>query len=155
MAFVLVFSKLVPLLKWRLSRESTPPMLEVWLKKDNHLNIPYPANFSLLNMFSNSTLGTFSHSVSTCCTAQFLVVFFKGFIYLFERERERLRERVHTSWGEQQREREKQASCWAGSPVEGSIPGPWDHDPSRRQPLNQLKPPRCPPLFPVLFFLFK
>ncbi|XP_073744223.1 cotranscriptional regulator ARB2A isoform X5 [Callorhinus ursinus] len=35
-----------------------------------------------------------------------------------------------------QREREKQASRGAGSPTRGSIPGPRDHDPSRRQPLN-------------------
>jgi len=30
--------------------------------------------------------------------------------------------------GGKQRERERQAPRWAGSPTWGSIPGPWDHD---------------------------
>ena len=33
------------------------------------------------------------------------------------------------------RQREKQVSC-AGSLMQNSIPGPWDHDPSQRQMLN-------------------
>ena len=42
--------------------------------------------------------------------------FKKYFIYLFERER------VHKR--AQAVEKEKQAACWAGSPTQGSIPGP-------------------------------
>ena len=41
-------------------------------------------------------------------------------------------------------EREKQAVCWAGSLTQGSIPGPWDHDLSQRQMLNQLSHPGAP-----------
>ena len=54
-------------------------------------------------------------------------IFFKDFIYLFDKEGER---------DYKQAEREKQASHPAGSPMWGSIPGPWDHDLSRRQTLN-------------------
>ena len=43
--------------------------------------------------------------------------------------------------GEQQREREKQASHWARSPVWGLISGSWDHDLSQRQMLNRLSHP--------------
>jgi len=56
---------------------------------------------------------------------------FKDFTYLFDRELE------STSRGSgRQREREKQDLRRAGSPTWGSIPGPWDHDLSRRQTLN-------------------
>ena len=51
------------------------------------------------------------------------------FIYLTGRAREH-------KWGEQQREREKQAPHRAGSLTQGFIPGPWGHDPSQRQILN-------------------
>ena len=44
------------------------------------------------------------------------------------------------SSGEQQREKEKQTPHWAKS----LIPGPWDHDLSRRQLLNQLSHPGAP-----------
>ena len=44
----------------------------------------------------------------------------------------------------EQRE-EKQAPHWAGSRMWGSIPGPQDHDLSRRQMLNQLHHPGIPP----------
>ena len=53
-----------------------------------------------------------------------LFVFFKIlFIYL----------RASTSGGEGQKARENQTSCWAGSPMWGLIPGPQDHDLSRRR----------------------
>ena len=54
------------------------------------------------------------------------------FIYLKDRKNERL-----------QRKREKQTPLWAGSPMCGSIPGPWDHEPdlSQRQMLNRLNHP--------------
>ena len=63
----------------------------------------------------------------------FFFIFFKDFIYLFERER--MRERAHER-GEGQRE--EQTPCRAGSPMRDSIPGLQDHDLSRRQSLNQL-----------------
>lgn len=47
-----------------------------------------------------------------------------------------------------QRERGKQAPCWAESPMRDSIPGPRDHDLSRRQLSNQLSHPGVPP--PIL-----
>ena len=49
--------------------------------------------------------------------------------YLFKREHKQ---------GEQQREREKQATPLSGSPMWGSVPGPWDYDLSRGQMLNPL-----------------
>ncbi|XP_073733643.1 LYR motif-containing protein 4 isoform X1 [Callorhinus ursinus] len=52
---------------------------------------------------------------------------------IIRRQRETQREREHKQG---QWEREKQASRGAGSPVQGSNPGPWDHDLSRRQTLN-------------------
>ena len=39
---------------------------------------------------------------------------------------------------------EKQTPCWAESPTQGSIPGPWDHDLSWRQTLNGLSHPGTP-----------
>ena len=35
-------------------------------------------------------------------------------------------------------QREKQTPCWTGSPIQNSIPGPWDHNLSQRQMLNWL-----------------
>ncbi|XP_064428143.1 protein dpy-30 homolog isoform X1 [Mirounga angustirostris] len=64
---------------------------------------------------------------------QGLAVLAKERFYLFF-NRERDSEKGNTSGGE--REGEKQASRRAGSQMWGSIPGPWDHDPSRRQTLN-------------------
>ena len=63
-------------------------------------------------------------------------LFSQDFIYLFNRERAREHKQE-----EQQRERGKQASRWAGSPMKGSIPGPWNHDPSWRQTLSRLGAP--------------
>jgi len=39
--------------------------------------------------------------------------------------------RERESWSRREWEKEKQAPCWAGSPTWGSIPRPWDHDPSQ------------------------
>ena len=50
---------------------------------------------------------------------------------LFDRERE---PESRGSGG--QREREKQALHQAGRPMQGSFPGPWDHDLSQKQTLN-------------------
>ena len=66
-------------------------------------------------------------------------LFLRIFIYLFDRERQREREHKQEEW-----EREKQASRRARSPMWDLIPGLWDHDPSRRQPLNQLSHPGVP-----------
>ena len=49
----------------------------------------------------------------------FFVFCFKILFYLFERARENT---------EGDKELEKQTFCWAGSWMQGSIPGPWDHD---------------------------
>ena len=56
--------------------------------------------------------------------------------YLFERQRAREHE-----LGEGQMERERQTPRWAGSPMQGSIPGSWDHDLSWRQKFNRLSHP--------------
>ena len=48
------------------------------------------------------------------------------------------------SCGEKQRERKKQTALRAGSPMQGSVPGPWDHDLSQRQTHKQLSHPRTP-----------
>lgn len=45
--------------------------------------------------------------------------------------------------GRQERE-EEAGSCWADSFMQGSIPGVWDHDLSRRQRLNLLSHPGAP-----------
>ena len=50
------------------------------------------------------------------------------FIYLTERERAREHKLGLSGAEEQQRELEKRAPHRAGSPLQGSIPGPWDHD---------------------------
>ena len=65
---------------------------------------------------------------------RFVWVFFKKILYIS------LTERVSPSRGSgRQREREKQAPHGAGSPMMwDSIPGPWDHDLSQKQMLNQL-----------------
>ena len=62
------------------------------------------------------------------------------FIYLRERKRD-------SSSRKSSRQREKQAPHWAESPMRGSIPGPWDHDLSRRQMLNWQIPRRPWPYF--------
>ena len=64
--------------------------------------------------------------------------FFKKRFYLFTWE-------IEHKQGEW--EREEQAPRWAGSPMWGSIPGPGDHDLSRRQTLNRLSHPGALKLF--------
>ena len=57
-------------------------------------------------------------------------------------------EREYRWEGQAEREREnlKQSPCWAQSPMRGSIPWPWDHNPSRNQEsdMQLTVPPRCP-----------
>ncbi|XP_064436551.1 ADP-ribosylation factor-like protein 6 isoform X2 [Mirounga angustirostris] len=70
-----------------------------------------------------------------------------------EREKETSRE-------EEGRQRKKQASCSAWSPMWDSIPGPWDHDLSQRQTFNGLSHPGIPEdikhrRIPILFFANK
>jgi len=89
--------------------------------------------FSLLELrvfiFSVCVHSLTLRRINSCCLTFF---FFKDFIYLFDRERELARAGTQARvW-----EREKQASGRAGSLMRGSIPGPWDHDLSRRQTLN-------------------
>lgn len=55
---------------------------------------------------------------------QFIFVFR---FYLKERERAQVSRRGR-----------KQALCWARNPTRGSIPEPWDHEPSLRQTLNWI-----------------
>lgn len=57
------------------------------------------------------------------------------FIYLTQREK------AHRQG---KREKEKQAPHWARSLMQGSIPGPQDHDLSQRQMFNQLSHPGTP-----------
>ena len=91
----------------------------------------------------------FQSNCKSFTSIYFLIFFIKDFIYylfiylfvylfMWVREHEQ---------GEWQREREKQTPCWAGSPKWGSIPGPWDHDPSWRQTLNHLSHPGTPSEF--------
>ena len=61
-----------------------------------------------------------------------LFCFFKDFIHIFDKQRSQV---GREAGRERKRERRKQASRQAGSPIWGSIPGSWDHDPSRRQRL--------------------
>ena len=73
-----------------------------------------------------------------------LPVFFKDFIYL------RVRERACTQAREQQAEGGGEAgSSWTGEPDVGVIPGPQDHDLSRRQMLNQLSHSDAQPTEPL------
>ena len=81
----------------------------------------------------------------------FFLSFFSLRFYLFIWQRETQLEREHKQ-GE--REREKQASRWAGSPTWGSIPGPRDHDPSRRQMLNDCATQATPYLELLIFLVF-
>ena len=56
----------------------------------------------------------------------------KDFSFLWERERKSMSRR---GWVEA--ESKKQTLCWEGSPTQGSIPGPQNHDLNQRQTLNQ------------------
>ena len=50
-------------------------------------------------------------------------------------------EKEKESMSSEEEQREKQIPRWAKSPVQGSIPGPWDHDLTWRQMLNWLSHP--------------
>ena len=77
----------------------------------------------------------------TCSEGWYFIIL--SLYYLFDRERER--EQASTSKrGGRWREREKDTPCWPGSPTQGLIPGPWDHDLSQRQMLNGLSHPGTP-----------
>ena len=73
---------------------------------------------------------------------QNILLFLKRF-YLFIWHRERQRERGE--WVCTGRQREKQAPCWSRSPMQGSIPGPQDHDLSRRHMFNWMGATQVPP----------
>ena len=60
----------------------------------------------------------------------FIIFFKKRFLFPYLSEREEGRA--------QALERERQTVYPAGSLMRGSIPGPWDHDPSQWQPPNRL-----------------
>jgi len=68
----------------------------------------------------------------------------RGSFFLFFFLKILLRER--TSVWERQSETEKQDPCWVGNPMRGSIPGPRDHDLSRRQTPNDWATQALPPL---------
>ena len=69
-------------------------------------------------------------------------LFFKTIYFIFLKS---LFDRESTSRGSgRQREKEEQVPHWTGSPMQGSVPGPWDHDLSWRQTLNQLSHPGAP-----------
>ena len=68
-------------------------------------------------------------------------------LYLFTWERLRAQ-----AGGAAEREREKQAPCWAGSPMRGSIPGPWDHDLNWRKTLNWQNHPAAAPWSLLKYF---
>jgi len=80
--------------------------------------------------------------------SQFFLSFF--FFYWFDREKK------STSRGSSQ-QREKQAPRWARSLMWGWIPGPWDHDSSRRQMPNRLSHPGTPwvTIFTITWFGLK
>ena len=62
-----------------------------------------------------------------------------------QRERGREREYEHISRGSgRQREREKQTTGRPGNKIKSLIPGPWDHDLSRKQMLKLTELPRPP-----------
>ena len=65
-----------------------------------------------------------------------------------ERERERARALLHSSGGRVEGDREnlRQAPRSSLSPMQGSIPRPWNHDLSRNQKLvpQLTESPRCP-----------
>ena len=77
-----------------------------------------------------------------------LDIFFKRFIYLFQRECPPACE-----WGEGQREGDKQTPHWVWSPMWGSIPGPWDHDLSWNQELDAQLTEWATPVSPCRYFL--
>lgn len=107
-----------------------------------------------LMLFAGSSVNVLS--VIPDVLRPFFFFFFLDFIYLFNREQER--EHKQEEW-----EREKHAPHWAGSLIwgsmRGSISGPCDPEPSRRQindwatrasqPRSQLHPETLIPKVPV------
>ena len=76
------------------------------------------------------------HLLLFCPTILFYFIFKDLFIWQTE---------ITSRQSSRQREREEQAPRWAESLIRGLIPGPWDHDLSRRQRLNPLIHPGAPP----------
>ena len=73
--------------------------------------------------------------------------FFKRlFIYLMYIEKRHNKQEERAGRGSK-----KQAPCWVGTSMWGSIPGPWDHDPNLRP--SQLSHP-CAPLTVTFIMLF-
>ena len=66
-----------------------------------------------------------------CCS--FVVVVFKNILFIHLREREH-----EWEWREGQRKGRSRLPAEGGSPTQGLVPGPQDHDLSQRQVLNKL-----------------
>ena len=77
-----------------------------------------------------------------CITLTWFFCFFKDFIYLLESERESM------SRGRARGRGRSRLPCRAGSPIPGSILGPWNRDLSCRQTLHR----RSLPDSPICFF---
>ena len=90
--------------------------------------------FSSLEFISINT-NTSIYYMHTYRTKLYLFIYLK-ILCFYLRERESKHEK-----GEGQRERGEQTTHWAGSLMQGWIPGPWEHDLSRGQTLNQLSHP--------------
>ncbi|XP_064448631.1 uncharacterized protein LOC123844460 [Mirounga angustirostris] len=87
-----------------------------------------------LSLCIQDTCGTQELHPACNLAAAYIHLCARGFVPLDpppQCETQREREHKQGKW-----EKEKQASRRAGSPMRGSIPGPWDHDLSRRQMLN-------------------
>ena len=67
-------------------------------------------------------------------------IFLRFYLFIWQRER-----KITSRQSSRKKERGKQAPCWAESLMQGLIPGPWDHDLSRRQRLNPLSHLGTPP----------
>ena len=76
---------------------------------------------------------TSSHLVDLLCSFSFIYLFLK-ILFTYLRDRESM----------SREGREKQAPYRAGSPMWGSIPGPWDPDLSQRQSPGHLSHPGGP-----------
>ena len=72
-----------------------------------------------------------------CTERKWFLLFFKD-LFIWQRERACASTSRGSSRG---RGGSRLTPCWAGGLVWGLIPGPWDHDLSRRQPLNWLSHP--------------
>ena len=97
---------------WRL------PWSRVDCKVGGTYSLPGQAMFSNISFIYNRD----GNSISICLISPFLKIFY---LFIHERRTERGRE---TGRG--------RSRLPLGSPMQDSIPGPWDHDLSRRQKLN-------------------